>query len=284
MEQSIVDLYDDYTHRPLDRRVFLERLIRLTGSVAAADLALSVLECNYAHAETVAANDPRILTGAYQSNGGSIKGYTAWPRTMDPDKARQIIIVIHENRGMNPHIKDVARHMATEGFFALAPDFLSNLGGTPDDEDKAREAFAKLKQEDAVEIARQIIADLKARSPDMKIGAIGFCWGGGLVNALATASAQLDAGIAYYGITPALDKVAAIKATMLMHYGGLDQRVNATMPGYEAALKAANIRYQMYVYEGVNHAFNNDTSTERYNAAAATLAWSRSIAFLKANL
>ena len=281
MDQSVVDLYDDYTHKPLHRRVFMERLLRLTGSAAAAALALSVLESNYARAQTVPEADPRIKTGAFEIPG--IKGYTAWPSAMDPDTARAVVIVIHENRGLTPHIKDVARHMATEGFYALAPDFLSGLGGTPTDEDKARDIFASLKQDDAVDMARQIVASFKSRAR-MKFGAVGFCWGGSLVIAMACAVPELNASVAYYGTAPALDKVPAIKAAMLMHYAGLDQRVNATMAPYEAALKAAGTRYQMQVYDGVNHAFNNDTSAERYNEAASKLAWGRTVGFFKANL
>ena len=281
MDQSIIDLYDDYTHKPLDRRVFLERLLRLAGSAAAAETALAVLECNYAHAETVTESDPRLKTGSFDIPG--VNGYTAWPAAMNPDTAKSVVIVIHENRGLNPHIKDVARHLATEGFYALAPDFLSGLGGTPADEDKARDIFAKLKLEDAVEMARQIVASFSSRS-GMKFGAVGFCWGGGLVNAIACAVPELNAGVAYYGIAPPAEKVPGIKAAMLMHYAGLDQRVNATMPGYEAALKAAGVHFEMQVYEGVNHAFNNDTSAERYNEAASKLAWGRTVGFFKANL
>lgn len=284
MDQSIIDLYDDYTHRPLDRRVFLERLVRLTGSFAVAQTALLALESNYALAETVAENDPRILSGTFEVNDGTFAGYTAYPRTMNPDAARQAVIVIHENRGLTPHIKDVARRVALEGYFALAPDFLTSMGGTPADEDKAREAFAKLKVDDAVEMARAMIVGFKSRVPGMKIGTVGFCWGGGLVNAVATVTPELNAGVAYYGVAPDLAKVANIKAAMLMHYAGLDQRVNSTREGYEAALKAAGVHYEMQVYDGVNHAFNNDTGGERYNKVAADLAWARTMAFFKANL
>ena len=284
MHQSIIDLFDEYTHKPLARRVFLERLLKVTGSVAAAQAALALLESDYAKAAVVPEGDLRISTGKIDINNGAIQGYTAFPKGMDPDAARQAVIVIHENRGLTPHIKDVARHMATDGFFAVAPDFLSGLGGTPEDEDKAREVFTKLKLDDAVAMAQTLIAGFKGRAAGMKVGAVGFCWGGGLVNAVATSVPELDAGVAYYGIAPALDKVWGIKAAMLMHYAGLDQRVNATMSHYEAALKAAGVRYQMQVYDGVNHAFNNDTSTERYNAEAAALAWQRTVAFFKANL
>ena len=284
MDQKIIDLYDDYTHRPLDRRVFLDRLVKLAGSAAAAQAALILLESDYAKAETVKEIDPRIISGIIEINDGAIKGYTSYPKGMDPDATRQAVLVIHENRGLTPHIKDVARHMATEGFFTIAPDFLSAMGGTPDNEDQAREMFSKLKLDDAVEMARILIAGFKGRVAGMKVGTIGFCWGGGLVNAVACAVPELDAGVAYYGIAPAADKVAGIKAAMLMHYAGLDQRVNATMPGYEVALKAAGVRYQMQVYEGVNHAFNNDTSAERYNGDAAALAWKRTVEFFRANL
>ena len=178
----------------------------------------------------------------------------------------------------------MARRVATAGFFAVAPDFLSSLGGTPENEDAARDAFAKLKLEDAVAMAHEIIAGFKGRAAGMKVGAIGFCWGGGMVNAAATVAPELDAGVAYYGIAPALDKVAGIKAALMLHYAGLDTRVNATREPYEAALKAAGVTFQSFVYDGVNHAFNNDTSAERYDAAASDLAWERSMAFLKARL
>ena len=284
MDQRIIDLYDDYTHRPLPRRVFLERLLALAGSLAGVEAALAALECDYARAETVAEGDPRIVSGIFEFNDGAIKGYSASPKGMAPDAANHVVIIIHENRGLNPHIRDIARRVASEGFFAMAPDFLSQMGGTPVDEDKAREVFTKLKSEDAIEMARQLVTGFKSRNRQAKIAAMGFCWGGGLVNTLATVAPELDAGIAYYGIAPPLDKVAAIKASMLLHYAGLDQRVNATMPAYEAALKVAGTRYQMFTYDGVNHGFNNDTSAERYGEAAAKLAWGRSMALLKERL
>ena len=282
MDQRIIDLFDDYTHRPLARRVFLERLAGLAGSAAAADAALVMLECDYAKAEIVPEGDARITAGSFDL--GAVKGYMAVPKGMDPAATSQVVIVIHENRGLNPHIKDVARHVASEGLFAFAPDFLSALGGTPANEDEAREAFAKLKLADAVEMAVGVVASFKARNAGIKIGAVGFCWGGGMVNLLATAAPELAAGVAYYGVAPPAEKAAAIKARMMMHYGALDQRVNATRPGYEEALKAAHVDYRMFVYEGANHAFNNDASAERYNEAAAKLAWGRTIAFLRQNL
>ena len=284
MDQRLIDLYDDYTHRPLPRRVFLARLGTLAGSAAAAEAALVMLECDYARAEIVAEGDARIETRAFDVEGGEVKGYAAWPKGMKPETAGHVVIVIHENRGLNPHIKDVARHLASDGFFAFAPDFLSATGGTPGNEDAAREAFAKLAFPDAVEMGRAIVAGFKTRNPAMKIGAVGFCWGGGMVNAVAQVAPGLDAGVAYYGVAPPLDKVPAIKAQMMMHYGALDQRVNATRPPYEEALKAAGVKYEMFVYEGANHAFNNDASAERYNEAAAKLAWSRTTALLKQKL
>ena len=281
MDQRIIDLYDDYTHRPLPRRAFLERLGTLAGSAAAAEAALVLLECDYARADIVPEAAGRVETRNFEVEGGKIKGYAAFPKGMKPETATHAVIVIHENRGLNPHIKDVARHVATEGLFAFAPDFLSALGGTPDNEDAAREAFAKLNFADAVEMARTIVAGFKSRNPAMKVGAMGFCWGGGMVNAMAEVAPGLDAGVAYYGVAPPLDKVKDIKTRMMMHYGALDQRVNATRAPYEEALKAAGVAYEMFVYEGANHAFNNDASAERYNEAAAKLAWSRTIGLLK---
>jgi carboxymethylenebutenolidase len=192
------------------------------------------------------------------------------------------VVVIHENRGLNPHIKDVTRRIGVEGYLALGVDYLGPLGGTPDDPDKAASLFATLKPEDALADSRAAVAFLRAR-PDGtgKIGAVGFCWGGGQVNSLAVAEPNLSAGVAYYGRQPAADKVPAIKAALLLHYAGLDEGIDAGIPAYEAALKAAGKTYEIFVYPGVNHAFNNDTSAARYNKEAADLAWSRTLAFFR---
>jgi carboxymethylenebutenolidase len=192
------------------------------------------------------------------------------------------VIVIHENRGLNAHIKDVARRFAVEGFLAFAPDLLSPLGGTPADADKARDMIGTLKAPDVVGWLQGVATALRAR-PDVggKVGAVGFCWGGGMVNALAVAEPTLNAGVAYYGKQPDAAQVPAIQAPLMLHYAGLDERIDAGIPAYEAALKANAKTYELFLYPGVNHAFNNDTSAERYNKAAADLAWQRSIGFLK---
>ena len=284
MDQRIIDLYDEYTHRPLDRRVFFRRLSALAGSTAAAQALLLTLENNYARAEIVAEGDPRVSSGVFEINDGKIKGYIAYPKGANPETAANLVIVVHENRGLNPHIKDIARRLAADGFFAMAPDFLLPLGGTPADEDKARDLFSGLKQDDVVAVIRTMIDGYKSRGGTMKIAAVGFCWGGGVVNSLATAAPNLDAAVVFYGVAPKTENAAKIKAGLMLHHAGLDQRVNATLPAYEAALKAAAVAYQLFMYEGVNHAFNNDTAGERYNEAAAKLAWSRTVAFMKEKL
>lgn len=284
MDQRIIDLYDEYTHRPLDRRLFLERLIVLAGSAAAAEAMLRVIEPNYALAAVVEPGDPRIGTTSIDVPGARVKGYLAFPRDKGPEVTDNLVIVIHENRGLNPHIQDIARRLAVEGFHAFAPDFLTPQGGTPADDDKARDMFAKINMSEVVGSAAEIVSFFKEKNAKTKVGAIGFCWGGGVVNSLATASLGLDAGVVYYGVAPKLEDVAKIKASMMLHHAALDARVNATVPPYEAALKEAKVKYQVFMYEGANHAFNNDTSPERYNEGAAKLAWTRSIAFLKEKL
>jgi carboxymethylenebutenolidase len=283
MDQRIIDLYDGFTHGALSRRQFLDRLAEIAGSTAAALALLPLLQNDYARAATVAPDDARLVTSkaSYDAEGTRITGYLARPK----DKTRHpAVLVIHENRGLNPHIEDIARRLAIAGFLAFAADMLSPLGGTPADEDKAREMIGSLNAE---ETARRLAAAVPflahhAESTG-KVGAVGFCWGGGMVNRLAVKSPDLKAAVAYYGVQPPAAQVPSIKAALLLHYAGLDSRVNAGIAAYEAALKAHNKRYQLYVYPGVNHAFNNDTGS-RYDKQAAALAWDRTIAFLKANL
>ena len=279
MDQRIIDLYDEFTHKPLDRRVFMERLVMLTGSVAAAEIALASLQPNYAHAAVIAENDPRVSTSRIEVEG--LRAYRASPRGVTPEAARSVVIVIHENRGLNPHIEDVARRLASEGFLAVAPDMLTPLGGTPSDPDAARKMFSQLDLTKTVMSLASVVDHYKKMSPAKKVGAVGFCWGGGMVNNLAVASPQLDAGVVYYGISPKPDDVSRIRATLMMHYAGNDKRINDTVPGYEEALKKAGVKYRAFMYDGAQHAFNNDTSAERYEAKAAKLAWGRTIDFLK---
>jgi carboxymethylenebutenolidase len=284
MEQKYIDLFDRYTHGQMKRRDFLERLTLLAGGTTAASALLPALENNYAKAEMVAENDTRILpeTFSYESTIGKLSGYLV--KQKEFPKAGGVI-VLSENRGLNPHIKDVARRLATEGFLALAPDYLSIRGGTPNDEDKARDLIDTLKPEETVAISRASLATLAARADCTgKVAAVGFCWGGGKVNELAVAEPALAAGVAYYGAQPKADQVPAIKAPLLLHYAGLDERINAGIPDFEKALKANGKFYELYMYEGANHAFNNDTNAARYNKDAAELAWSRTVEFLRKNL
>lgn len=283
--QAMIDAYDEYTHLSLDRRRFMEKLTGLAGSAAAAAVIAPLLAANSAKAEMVAATDTRI-TGediSYPIAGGDMKGYLVRPA--DASGKLPAVIVIHENRGLSPHIRDVARRMALEGFLALAPDFLSPSGGTPTDEDKAREMISAL---DAVATAASAVATVAflEQHPQStgKVGAIGFCWGGGLVNRLAVGSPDLKAGVAYYGAQPPAAEVPRIQAALLLHYAGLDERINAGIDAYQKALKDSGKDATIYVYDGVNHAFNNDTSAARYDRAAADLAWGRTVEFLKAKL
>ncbi|ANY81360.1 carboxymethylenebutenolidase [Microvirga ossetica] len=284
MDQRIIDLYDDFTHGGMNRRAFLDRLAALAGSTAAATTLLTVLQNNYAQAQTIPENDPRITAETVDIPGAQeLKGYLVKPK--DAAGKLPTVIVIHENRGLNPHVKDVTRRMAAEGFIALGLDYLSPMGGTPADEDKGRDMIGQLKGPDVIACGKAAVAYLKAR-PDSngKVGAIGFCWGGGAVNTLAVNEPNLNAGVAYYGGQPKAEDVPKINAAMMMHYGGLDERINAGIPAYEGALKQAGKTYEIYVYEGANHAFNNDTNAARYDKEAAETAWKRTVGFLKKNL
>jgi carboxymethylenebutenolidase len=284
MDQRIIDLYDSFTHGGMNRRQFLDRLADVAGSSAAALALLPLLQNDYARAATIAPDDARLATESvsYDAQGTPVSGYLA--RLKSKGK-RPAVIVIHENRGLNPHIQDIARRIALEGFLALAVDMLSPLGGTPADEDKARDMFTTI---NADETARRIATAVPflAQHPEStgSVGAVGFCWGGGMVNRIAVlAPGDLKAGVAYYGAQPPAEQVKSIRAPLLLHYAGLDERIDAGIPAYEAALKGADKRFTIYVYPDVNHAFNNDTGN-RYDKPAADLAWSRTIAFFKDNL
>ncbi len=281
MDQKIIDLYDEYTHAPLPRRVFLERLAALAGSAAAVPAILTAIEPNYARAAMVDANDTRISIDnvTFQGATGDVRGYVARPKTAERAPA---VIVVHENRGLNPHIEDVVRRFAAEGFVAMAPDLLSPLGGTPQDADRAREMIGQL---DAGKTVNNLVSAqsylLSYRYSSGKVGAVGFCWGGGMVNQFAIKAPDLKGAVVYYGRSPDPAQVGSIKAPLLLHYAGLDQNVNAGVPAYEEALKKAGVPHEIHMYEGVNHAFNNDTSGERYNEQAAKLAWTRTVEFLR---
>jgi carboxymethylenebutenolidase len=283
-DQAIINLYDQFTHGAMSRRQFLDKLAVLAGGTAAASALLSTLQNDYALAATVAETDERIEAETVSVPGGpaSLSGYLVVPRQAG---RRGGVLVIHENRGLNPHIKDVTRRVAAAGFTALGLDYLSPIGGTPADEDKARDMIGTLKPEDVLASSKAAISYLKGRSDSNgKAGAVGFCWGGGQVNQLAAADESLDAAVAYYGPQVKGEQVARIKAPLLLHYGGLDERINAGIPAFEAALKENEKTYQLFVYEGANHAFNTDTNPARYNKEAADLAWGRTIEFFNKEL
>lgn len=283
MDQRIINLYDEYTHKPLTREEFLKRLAVLTGSTAAALAVLPMIEVNYANAQTIQDADPRLFTERVTYQGQTeMKAYVARPKEM---KKYPTVMVIHENRGLNPHIEDVTRRMALEGFLAFAPDALGPQGGTPTDGDKARDMFSKL--DNAANLQNFIKGfDYLATRKDSsgKFGCIGFCWGGALTNQMAVNVPSLKAAVPFYGRQPDAADVPKIKATLQCHYGGLDERINAGIPAFEEALKKAGTKYEIFVYEGAQHAFNNDTAPTRYNEAAAKLAWSRAIALFKKEL
>lgn len=285
MDDRILRLFDEYTHAPLPRRVFLERLTALAGSAAAAAAILPLLDSNYAHA-AVPADDPRLSTSrvSFAAPSGTMGGYLVVPK--EGSGRRGGVVVVHENRGLTPHIEDVARRVALAGFNALAVDLLAPHGGTPADEDKGRELFAAKVDRNAAWRDVAPAVGLLAGRPDAngKVGVMGFCFGGGLVNDLAVNVPALAAGVVFYGRAPNAADVPRIRAAMLLHYAGNDPGINAGMAGYEAALKGAGVRYEQHVYDGTQHAFHNDTSGARYDKAAAELAWSRTVAFLKREL
>jgi carboxymethylenebutenolidase len=284
MDQRIINLYDSFTHGAISRRAFMDRLSELAGSVAAATAMLPLLQCDYSKAATVAENDPRLATerSSYESPAGKINGYLA--RAKDKSK-RPAVIVIHQNRGLNPHIQDVARRVALEGFLGFAPDLLSVNGGTPASDDKARDLHARTDREKMITAALAAVPFL-ATHPESsgKVGAVGFCFGGGVVNRMAAGRPELAAAVPYYGAQVPAEMVPAIRAPLLLQYAARDDNINKGIAAYEAALKANNKRYTIYTYAGTQHGFNDDTAAVRYNKAAAELAWSRTIAFFKENL
>ncbi|MFC1819969.1 dienelactone hydrolase family protein [Thermodesulfobacteriota bacterium] len=284
MEQKFIDLYDDYNDVLLDRREFLRKLVIVAGGTAAASSLLPLLESNYAMAEIVSKNDPRIQSDNinYPGATGDVRANLVRPKG---DAKVSGVIVIHENKGLNPHIEDVGRRMAVEGFLALAPDALSPLGGTPEDTSKVRTMFRELDGESTVKNYIAAVEYLKTHPvSNGNVGVIGFCWGGGMANQLAVNSPDLKAAVPFYGRQPAPEDVPKIKASLLLHYAGNDNRINKGIPAFEEALKKASIDYQIHIYKGANHAFHNDTNAARYNKEAAQLAWKRTIAFLTEKL
>ena len=283
---EVLKLFDRYVHGLTDRRGFLEGAKKFAAGGVGAGALLEALNPRFAEAEQVAKDDPRIVGKFVEypspEGYGTVKGYL-----VEPAKAQgklPTVLVVHENRGLNPHIEDIARRLALDNFIAFAPDALAPLGGYPGDEDKARELFPKLDQaktrKDFILAARVLKALPEGNG---KVGVVGFCYGGGVANYLATQLPDLAAAVPFYGAQPPAEDVARIKAALLIHYAGSDDRINAGWPAYEAALKAAGVKYEAFIYPGVQHGFNNDT-TPRFNAAAAKLAWSRTIDFFNARL
>jgi carboxymethylenebutenolidase len=283
---EVLKLFDRYVHGLTDRRGFLEGAKKFAAGGVGAGALLEALNPRFAEAEQVAKDDPRIVGKFVEypspEGYGTVKGYL-----VEPAKAQgklPTVLVVHENRGLNPHIEDIARRLALDNFIAFAPDALAPLGGYPGDEDKARDLFPKLDQaktrKDFILAARVLKALPEGNG---KVGVVGFCYGGGVANFLATQLPDLAAAVPFYGAQPPAEEVAKIKAALLIHYAGNDDRINAGWPAYEAALKAAGVKYEAFIYPGVQHGFNNDT-TPRFDAAAAKLAWSRTIDFFNAHL
>jgi carboxymethylenebutenolidase len=282
MDQRIINLYDEYTHKPLNRQDFLKRLTILAGSTVAAMSLLPLLENNYASAAVTKTDDLFTEYISYPGVPNEMKAYVARPAKESKYPA---IIVIHENRGLNAHIEDVARRAASGGYLAIAPNALSALGKTPANEDEARSLFQELKPEDSLKNFMNAFEYLPTRKDyNGKAGCVGFCWGGGMANKLAVNVPSLQAAVAFYGAQPDAADVPKIKAALQLHYAGLDERIDAGIPAYEEALKKNNIHHELYMYEGVNHAFHNDTNAARYNEAAAKLAWKRTMEFFEKHL
>ncbi len=285
-DQELLVLFDAYVHGALDRRGFLDKAAKYAVGGVTAAMLLDQLSPKFLEAQVVKPEDPRLKVQSVEYESpkgyGKMRGYLA-----QPAKAAgklPAVLVIHENRGLNPHIEDIARRLALDNFVAFAPDALFPLGGYPGDEDKARELFPKLDQAKTREDFVTAAGWLKARSEtNGKLGAVGFCYGGGIVNMLATRLPDLAAGVPFYGSAPNLEDVPKIKAALLIQSAEVDERINASWPAYEAALKAAHVRYERYVYPGTQHGFNNDT-TPRFDAAAAKLAWERTLAHFNTHL
>ena len=281
MDQRIINLFDEYTHTPLSRQTFLRRLAKIVGSSSAAIALLPLLEVTYANAATVSEQDEEILAEdiKYPVAGETMMGYLVRPKAK---AKRGGVLVIHENRGLNPHTKDVARRIAKAGYIALAADALGPFGGTPENEDDARALFSKIDPAKNLDNFLKGLAYLRSHpESNGKTGTIGFCWGGALSNQLAVHDPNLNAAIAYYGRQPEQIDVPKIKAAVQLHYGGLDERINSGIATYESALKAAGVKHEVFIYEGAQHAFLNDSAPTRYNPEAAKLAWERTLDHFK---
>lgn len=285
-DQELLILFDAYVHGTLDRRGFLERAQKFATAGMTATALLAALSPNFAAGQQIARDDKRIKTEmvSYPSSAGTgtVKGYLAKPANATGKLPG--VLVIHENRGLNPHIEDITRRLALDNFLAFAPDALTPLGGYPGDEDKARELFAKLDQRKCTEDFVAGVTYLKGRDDcSGKLGVVGFCYGGGMAHTLATRLPELNAAVPFYGNQPPVEDAAKVKTPLLIHFAAVDERINASWPAYEAALKAAGVNFTAYQYPGTQHGFNNDT-TPRYDAAAAKLAWERTLAFFNRQL
>lgn len=284
MDREIIDLYTEYNKGLMDRRDFLKKLSVLAGSTAVVSALLSQLENNNAIADVVPKDDPRLQTEniTYPGETGDIFAYQARPKG---DEKLPCVIVIHENRGLNSHIEDVARRVALEGYIAIAPDALSPFGGTPEDSNEAQTLIGRLDAQTTRKNFAAAVAYLKTHSQSTgKVGVMGFCWGGEMANQVAVNAPDLAAAVPFYGRQPASDDVSKIKASLLLHYASFDAGINAGIPAYEGALKAASVDYRIYMYEGANHAFFKDTNVSRYHKESAELAWERTILFLEEKL
>jgi len=284
MDQKITTIYNDYRQGRTNRRDFLRKLAMFAGSTAAALALLPILEENGLKASASFQDDPDLVTEfiTYPAFTGDMKAFMARPKS---GKKFPAVIVIHENRGLVPHIRDVAKRMAKEGFLAIAPDALSPVGGTPEDITNVGELFKQLKPEETTKNFVAAVKYLKTNPMSTgKVGCTGFCWGGAMTNQVAVNAPDLDAAVPYYGRQPAVEDVAKIKAPIMAHYAGNDQGINAGIAAFEEALKANKKEYQIFMYEGANHAFNNDSNPQRYNEEAAKLAWGRTIGFFKEKL
>lgn len=285
-DQELLNLFDQYVHGQIDRRGFLDRAAKFAVGGMTAGMLLDALNPTFAAAQQVPKDDKRIRAESIEypspQGSGTMKGYLVRPAAA----AGKVpgVLVVHENRGLNPHIEDIARRLALDNFVAFAPDALAPLGGYPGDEDKARALFQKLDQAKTREDFVTAVAFLKSR-PECtgRVGVVGFCYGGGISNMLATRVPDLGAAVPFYGNQPPAEDVPKIKAPLLIHYAEKDDRINAGWPAYETALKAANVRYTAHTYPGTQHGFNNDT-TPRYDEAAAKLAWQRTVEFFNKNL
>jgi carboxymethylenebutenolidase len=286
-DQELLILFDAYVHGDVDRRGFLDKAQRYAKAGMTAAGLLAALSPDFAMGQQVKADDARLktewITVDSPAGHGKVRGYLARPASAGSSKL-PVVLVIHENRGLNPHIEDITRRLALDGFMAFAPDALTPLGGYPGDEDKARAAFATLDQAKTREDFLAAVAWLRARTDgNGKLGAVGFCYGGGIVHWLATRLPDLQAAVPFYGNSPAPEDAAKVKAPLLVHLAAVDERINAAWPAYEAALKAAGVKYAMHQYPNTQHGFNNDT-TPRYDAAAAKLAWERTLAHFRMHL